>query len=89
MKIDIPSSLAFLLLGVLARNTFGGFVDYFPAIFAGYVRMIIFSALLAYLALEITFKGLGPLSVLLGIIPSAAEVFVTAAVARALFPRMP
>ena len=74
---------------MLARNTFGGFVDYFPAAFAGYVRLVIFSSLLAYLALNLKFRGLGPLPVLLGLLPSRAEVFVIAALARAFFPRMP
>lgn len=76
----------FLIFGMIARNTFGDFMNYFPYLFAQYVRLSVFCILLARLAIEFRFADIGCIILwILVLLPSSLEMIVSSSLARGLF----
>lgn len=67
--ITIPPLVGMIILGCIARNFFGEFMDYYPNDWAEWIRSICLSVILLRGGLELDFKGKGILVVLLTLTP--------------------
>jgi NhaP-type Na+/H+ or K+/H+ antiporter len=74
--MQIPSLIMMIILGCIARNTFGDVMKAYPSAWTSYIRSICLAILLIRGGLQVQFKGKGLLVVFLTILPQSFESLV-------------
>ena len=84
--ITVPPLVGMIAFGCIARNFFGDYVmNNYPDYWADWIRQICLSIILMRGGLELEFKGIGQIVVLLTLCPQIVEAGAVAAISRYLF----
>ena len=84
-KFEVPALVPQIIIGMIARNLFGDFMEAYPEKWAIFIRKCILSLILTRGGMNVTFKGKGILVVLLVVVPQTIEVFVNGFLAEGFF----
>lgn len=67
--VQIPPLVGMIIMGCIARNFLGDYMEYYPNIWASHIRTICLSVILLRGGLELDFAGKGMTVVLLTLCP--------------------